>query len=170
MKHHLFIFLLGALPFISLAQVSVDLTGAGANEVFPLCEQMRKQGRVAIQQDVRLENLLGRQQKTYNAATHVQTAKSGQEVLYTTGFRVRVFSGNNQTVSKNEAYAIESELKEYMPDLETYVIFKTPNWRLMVGNYRTMEEATAALRDLKKKFPVYGREMFVVKDEIELAL
>ncbi len=170
MKHYSFIFLLWALPLISLAQVSDETADTRANEVSPLCEQMRSQGRVTLQQDTRLESLLGRNQKTYNAASHLQTSKNGQEVMYTSGFRVRVFSGNNQTVSKNEAYKIESELKEYLPELETYVVFKTPNWRLMVGNYRTMEEATAALRDLKKKFPVYGREMFVVKDEIEIAL
>ncbi|MBP5763992.1 MAG: SPOR domain-containing protein [Bacteroidales bacterium] len=167
---HLIKFLLWALPFISLAQAPADSASAGANEVSALCGQMRVQGRVEIRQDARLEQLLGRRPKTYNAASHQPAYRNGQEIMYTSGYRVRVFSGNNQIVSKNEAYQIESELKKDLPELETYVVFKTPNWRLLVGNYRTMEEATVALRSLKKKFPVYGREMFVVKEEIEIAL
>lgn len=135
-----------------------------------LCEHLRNSGKVTLKQDQRLETLISREQKVYNAASRIQTNKSGQQVLSVPGFRVRVFSGNNQTASKNEAYKIEKELTEYLPDLQTYVIFRTPNWRLMVGNYRTMEEATAAMRELKKKFPVYGREMFVVKDDIEIIL
>lgn len=168
MKYIAYIFLMWAMPLITLAQVSEN--GTRANTSITISEKLRQSGHVYLVQDQRLEALLGRDAKTYNAASRVQTNKAGHQVLTTTGYRVRVFSGNNQITSKNEAYKIEKELLEYMPDLQTYVIFRTPNWRLMVGNYRTMEEATASLRELKKKFPVYGREMFVIKDEIEIML
>lgn len=131
-----------------------------------ICEHLQSTGRVTVQQPQRLYDLLTRQPKIYYAGRNNTPREDGR--IVTQGFRVRAFSGNQQQVSKMEAQKIEKELKEFMPELETYLIFKTPNWRLMVGNYRTSEEAQALLRTLKQKFPVYGREMFVVKDEIEL--
>lgn len=168
MKQLAFI-LLWALPFAVSAQV-VGKTTTGTDAVSPLCDHLRFGGRVYLVQDQRLEELLGRNSKIYNAASHLQFNKNGEKVIVAPGYRVRVFSGNNQINSKNEAFKIEEEIKSYLPDLETYVLFKTPNWRLVIGNYRTQEEATAALRELKKQFPIYGREMFVVKDDIEISV
>ena len=161
--------ILWALPMVASAQV-VGTSTTSVGEAFTICEHLRQQGNVELVQDPRLEELLGKNSKIYNAASHLQVNKSGERVIVAPGYRVRVFSGNNQITSKNEAFKIEDELKFYIPDLQTYVLFKTPNWRLLVGNYRTQEEATAALRTLKKKFPIYGREMFVVKEDIEIPL
>lgn len=162
MKHSLLAIFLLALPVTAWSQNEVKQTS--------ICDQLRQSGRVSINQDTRLEALLTREAKIYNAASHLQTNKEGKQVLLTSGYRVRVFSGNNQTKSRAEAEQIRDDLKKYNPSLETYVLFRSPNWRLMVGNFRTNEEATALLRDLKKHFPVYGQEMFVVKEQIEILL
>lgn len=161
--------ILWALPMVASTQV-VERTTTSVGAALTICDYLRQQGNVELLQDPRLEELVGKTSKIYNAASHLQVNKAGERVIVSPGYRVRVFSGNNQITSKNEAFKIEDELKFYIPDLQTYVLFKTPNWRLMVGNYRTQEEATAALRVLKKKFPIYGREMFVVNDDIEIPL
>lgn len=163
MKKHIATLALSVTAVLALAQAQTAAVPERA-----ICNQMRQQGRVQIEQDPRLETLLTSKSKVYNAASHLQTNKEGKEVVTSRGFRVRCFSGNNQTASRNEALAIEKELKAYMPDLATYLFFKSPNWRLLVGNFRTNEEAIALMRDLKKHFPVYGQEMFVVADEIEV--
>jgi len=168
MKQFAFI-LFWALPIAVSAQVT-ESSVARTDTVSPICKELRASGRVTLNQDPRLEALLGRNSRTYNAASHTQYNKEGQRILIVPGYRVRAFSGNNQVTSREEAYRIEKELKEYLPELQTYVLFKTPNWRLLVGNYRTQEEATAALRDLRKKFPIFGREMFVVEDKIEILI
>ena len=121
-----------------------------------LCTSLRESGRVTIQQDSRLEALLTRDHKVYTAAGHRHMPTAGHYTL-------RAYAGNNQQASRNEAQQIERELKEYAPELETFLIFDTPFWRLWVGDYDTMEEAVAQLRDLKKHFPVYGKEMMVKK-------
>ena len=154
---------------VASAQV-VERTTTSVGAALTICDYLRQQGNVELLQDPRLEELVGKTSKIYNAASHLQVNKAGERVIVSPGYRVRVVSGNNQITSKNEAFKIEDELKFYIPDLQTYVLFKTPNWRLVVGNYRTQEEATAALRVLKKKFPIYGREMFVVNDDIEIPL
>ncbi|MDO4496835.1 MAG: SPOR domain-containing protein [Bacteroidales bacterium] len=162
MKKSLTAIILLALPVFGWSQSGVRKTS--------ICDQLRQSNRVTIHHDSRLEALLTREAKVYNAASHLQTNKQGNQVLYVQGYRVRVFSGNKQVASRNEALKIEADLKAYNPELETYVLFKSPNWRLLVGNFRTREEATALYRLLKKQFPVYGQEMFVVKEQIEIPI
>ena len=90
------------------------------------------------------------------------------DVVYVSdrGYRIQIFSGNNQRESKNEAYQKEKELNSVLPDFDTYVTFNPPFWRLRVGNYRTSEEAHAAFRELKKSFPRW-KEMFIVRDVVK---
>lgn len=126
---------------------------------------LRSSGKVAVYQDSRLEDLISYHPKAYYANSR---KGKGSDVIITSGYRIRAFSGNNQVTSKNRAYKIEKDIKDVYPDLSTYVIFKSPNWRLLLGNFTTNEEAITTLRELKKNFPEYGREMFVIKDEIEI--
>ena len=151
-----------ACAAIATAQVSDTVVSASRPTI---TEHLISTGRVSIEQDARLAALVGTSPRTYYGSARVGRSS---DHIYMQGYRVRVFSGNNQNESKQTAYGIERDMREAMPDLDTYVVFKTPNWRLLVGNYRTSEEAVAALRALKRKFPTWGREMFVVKDEIEI--
>ena len=65
-------------------------------------------------------------------------------------------------------YSIQSYINQEMPDLPTYVAFKTPNWRVSVGDFRTSEEASSMLAKLRKAFPGYAKDMFIVKEKINL--
>lgn len=141
----------------SMAQSLSSATG--------ICSHLQVTGRVQLIQDGRLTDLIGTQPKTYYAGP---TKTNSNGMVTALGYRIRVYSGNQQNTSKNRAYAIQKEMNDLLPDLKTYVVFKTPNWRLLVGNYRTSEEANAMLRELRREFPSYGKEMFVVKEEIEL--
>jgi hypothetical protein len=136
-----------------------------------MCAHLASSGRVSIHQDARIEGLL--QPAVNNAASAAATnsAKGDKgERITTSGYRIRIFSGNNQTASKKRATDISYEIKRKFPDLDVYVYFKTPNWRLTAGNFRTSEEAYAMMAVLKKEFPSWGREMFIVRDEIELPM
>ena len=83
------------------------------------------------------------------------------------GYRIQVFSDNNQRRSKDEAYQKASMIKDADPELSTYVTFTSPFWRLRVGDFRSFEEANLKLIELKNTFPQF-REMRVVKDMIRL--
>lgn len=152
--------------FISANAQQLVLQQDSLSNLVSISTHLRNTGKVAIYQDSRLESLITHQPKAYFA--NARKGK-GSDMILTQGYRIRAFSGNNQVTSKNQAYKIEKDLKQKYPDLDTYVIFKSPNWRLLVGNFSTNEEAVTTLRDLKKNFPEYGREMFVVKDEIEIS-
>lgn len=153
MKRFLFFLLfICSIPF-AFGQESQDI-----------CTHLQETGRVTIVQDSRLNDLLGNQPISYYA----NGSRSGDASKNTMGYRIRVFSGNQQTASKNRCYSIQAYINQEMPELPTYVAFKTPNWRVSVGDFRTSEEASSMLAQLRKAFPGYAKDMFIVKEKINL--
>ncbi|MBE6301759.1 MAG: SPOR domain-containing protein [Parabacteroides distasonis] len=86
------------------------------------------------------------------------------------GYRTQVFSGNNQRKSKDEAFQKEKEIKELFPDVPAYVTYNAPFWRLRVGDFRSHEEAYHMQRLLMEAFPKYSKEMYIVREEVNIPL
>lgn len=85
------------------------------------------------------------------------------------GFRIQVFSdGRNQHTlearAKARGSAILAKFPKYRGQIYTYS--SSPNWYTRIGNFRTLNEANAALSELKSAFPNYASEMRVVKCQI----
>jgi len=85
------------------------------------------------------------------------------------GYRVQVFSdGRNQTTlearAKARGNAIAARFPKYRGQVYTYS--SSPNWFCRVGNFRTQQEASSALSELKRAFPAFSGEMRVVKSQI----
>lgn len=116
-------------------------------------------GKVKIYQDNRIPELIGKRKTAIQSKANFTVGK---------GYRVQVFSGNNQHTAKQEAFQREVTLKRDFPDLETYVTFKSPFWRLRVGNFRSYEEAYSTMRKIKDAYPQYGKECYIVKDDIKI--
>jgi len=130
-----------------------------------LQEDRAGKGDVVINQSNAIRNLVG--SRKYGA--NVETT-GDESFLKLQGFRAQVFSGNNQRQSKDEAFNKEKEVKEIFPDVPTYVTYNAPFWRLRVGDFRTHEEAYHMMRELKTAFPSYGKEMYIVNEEIRIPL
>jgi hypothetical protein len=94
-------------------------------------------------------------------------ANSGSYVEVS-GYRIQVFSGNNQRVSKNEAFRKEADIKSVYPELGTYVLYNAPFWRLRVGDFQTFQDARNMLLKLRNSFPTFGREMSILKEKIQV--
>lgn len=120
-------------------------------------------GNVKVIQDITITERIGRPGKNV-----VLNKKTSVKVVEMSGWRIQIFSGNNQRVSKNEAFMKEADIKSVFPDMSTYVTYSAPFWRLKVGDYQTFQEARTILLELRKSFPSYGREMSVVKDRIKV--
>jgi len=116
-------------------------------------------GKITIYQDDHIKRLLGS-----------VVSSSGQQGLRTQGFRVLVFSGNNQRTSKNEAMSRQGMIKDYYNDIATYVTYRSPFWRVRVGDFLSYEEALLLLKQLAKEFPSLEREMKVVREEVVIPL
>ena len=89
---------------------------------------------------------------------------SNKGTLKKQGYRVQVYVGSNTRASKNEASRVASEVRSRFPDLTVYAMFNPPRWLCRVGDFRTIEEAHAAMRELRKEGKF--REVSVVKDQI----
>ena len=124
------------------------------------------QGRVMVFEDKAIAEVLGRSMAP--ARTVYATGDGSVQYVKMRGFKIQAFSGNNQRTSKNEAYYKQGLINTSFPGQETVVTFDSPFWRLRVGNFKTREDATAVLKDMRKTFPAFGKEMYIVIDEVKI--
>lgn len=77
------------------------------------------------------------------------------------GWRIQIFfdSGNN---SKSKAYSKKGVFMSLYPDINVYLMFQAPYYKVRVGDFRTRMDAEGFKQKLLGEFP----DAFVVKDEI----
>ena len=99
-----------------------------------------------------------------------QLATNGNaDFIERNGFRIQVFMGNgNDPQARPEANSKQSAIRDAFPDLSTHMRYEAPNWKLLVGDFMTREEANIVLRQLQKEFPLFGKEMYIVQEKIKL--
>ena len=115
---------------------------AQTNIVDELQKQRAGQGTVTVHQDARISALLG---SVYVKAENETEPK----VLKARGYRVQVYAGNNSRIARQEANDVAEQVKAEFPELPIYAFFQPPRWLCRVGDYRSIEEADAAMRRLK---------------------
>ncbi|SBV96826.1 SPOR domain-containing protein [uncultured Dysgonomonas sp.] len=126
------------------------------------------QGNIKVMQDEAVQNILGVRQITVIDTTKtVGVIDPTANFTKVRGFKIQVFSGNNQQRSKREAESKQAQVKSAFPELETVVSFQSPFWRLRVGNFTSRADADGVLKEMKKTFPAFGREMYVVPDVVK---
>ncbi|WP_294587412.1 SPOR domain-containing protein [uncultured Bacteroides sp.] len=118
------------------------------------------QGKVTIHQDARIGALIG------SEYTPVSTEE--RKVIKSSGYRLQVYAGNNTREAKNEAHSVASRVKERFPDLTVYTFFNLPRWLCRAGDFRSIEEADAMMRQLRAT-GVF-KEVSIVKDQINIPL
>lgn len=142
-------------------------TSLQKNEILnELNKDVQGKGYVRVYEDESITNILGRSMGP--PRTIYTTAESSVQYYKMRGFKIQVFSGNNQRTSRDEANSKQALINKSYPELETVVLFDSPFWRLRVGNYETRREAEEAMQELRKAFPSFGREMYVVVDEVKI--
>ena len=124
------------------------------------------EGKVMVFEDKAIADVLGRSMAPPRT---VYTSSDGSlQFVKMRGFKIQAFSGNDQRSSKNEAYHKQGLINNAFPEMETVVTFDSPFWRLRVGNFKTREEATAVLEEMRRAFPSFGKEMYIVIDEVKI--
>lgn len=66
-----------------------------------------------------------------------------------TGYRVQAFAGGNSRTDRTKAENIKNAIKARYPELPVYVHFYSPRWICRVGNFRTFNEASTVLKEIK---------------------
>lgn len=93
------------------------------------------------------------------AATHV-TAVSTKN-----GYRIEVYADNNRN-AKTQAADRQARVQSRFPQYRVYTIFEAPFWRVRLGDFRSRNEATDVMTDVKRAFPSYSPYLRVVRDRI----
>ncbi|MCQ2348128.1 MAG: SPOR domain-containing protein [Paludibacteraceae bacterium] len=83
------------------------------------------------------------------------------------GWRVQIYSSNNQLVAKQEAEALKKQLENELTE-PIYMDFIQPFWKVRIGNFRTMEEARTYRNQLVQQFPELQAESYPVRDVIKI--
>ena len=124
------------------------------------------QGDVTIYQDEAIKGILSK--PAPRDLPVYSTGDGSTQYVKVRGYKIQVFSGNDQRKSKDEAYYKQRLINGSFGDIETVVYFKSPRWILRAGNYRTREEANMGLREIMKQFPNFGKEMYIISDTVKI--
>lgn len=118
-----------------------------------LCFSQASSGTVEIIQDIRVDQLV---------AKHIEL---NQNRAGAPGFRIQIFfdSGNN---SKTKGQSVYDEFRARYPEVQAYLTFKAPNYKVRVGDFRTRLEAVRFLQELLPSYP----GAYVITDWINISV
>jgi hypothetical protein len=80
---------------------------------------------------------------------------------YVQGYRILIINSNNRNLA-NEAKA---SLYLKFPELKSYLVYQSPNYKLKAGNFRDSKDAEAFMKKIK---PLFTGNIFVIRDMIEV--
>lgn len=81
------------------------------------------------------------------------------------GYRIRVYYDNSPQ-ARTRSESIEYSLLEQYPGHKVYRSFESPNYKVLIGNFRSKDEALRIYNALKKTYPT----AYIIKDNIEYPL
>ncbi len=89
-----------------------------------------------------------------------------RENLEISGWRIRVCmeSGKN---ARSKANSIKLKVRNWYPDVEPHLVYHSPYFKILVGDFRTRIEAESYRKKLIKDYPdCYVVESEIVKDNL----
>jgi SPOR domain len=111
---------------------------------------------VVVTKDPRIDQLVHKQ-----IAINEETTRESRRIV--PGFRIQVMN----TPDRNKVYDAKVKIYQEYPDWKPYLLYQAPNYKLRVGDFKTEDEANAALQQLARLFP---SGLYVIRDMIELKL
>lgn len=158
MKRYAFIAFAVLISFSGYAQIERvrDFDDGGKKNAFEIITHSKGlgSGDVQFHQDIRIEDLV------------INNAAQGTKELQ--GYRVQVFSSNEQRTAKDEAFKIEQRLKQGFPLHNVYVSYTSPFWKVRLGDFETQDEARMFAEEVAQKFPSLRNHTYTVRDRITL--
>ncbi|MDR0970043.1 MAG: SPOR domain-containing protein [Lentimicrobiaceae bacterium] len=111
----------------------------------------QQQGNLHLVQDSKIDSLVNLHRKIRQRDSKID------------GFRVQIFmESGNEAVDR--AQKVSDEFLHVFPEIQPYISFGQPYYRIRVGNFRDRLEAEGYLKRIQTKYP----QAFVISDRIEL--
>lgn len=99
-------------------------------------------------------------------AVLLEDAINGQrEMVEIDGYRVQIYSSNQQQTAKGEALDLEARLKDKIGQT-IYVQYLPPFWKVRLGDFRTVEEAKEYKKLFVAQYPQMMGDTYIVRDKI----
>jgi hypothetical protein len=107
-------------------------------------------GKLPVMQDPRITDMLIRHNQ-------INQKRNGTE-----GYRLEIyFSSENK--AREHAVKVRNEFNLVFPDIASYMLFQTPNFKVRIGDFRNKSEALKIKAHIASKYP----NAFIVKDNIQ---
>lgn len=144
----------GIISFVLLASLRIVADDSIVIEV-PRANLLQEMTRAEVIQDSVLALLL-------------DGAMNGKhEIIEVDGYRVQVYSSNQQQTAKAEALNLEVKLKEKV-NQSIYVQYLPPFWKVRLGDFRTYDEAREYKKLFVQIFPSMMGDTYIVRDKIQV--
>ncbi len=89
------------------------------------------------------------------------------ELVEMDGYRVQIYSSNQQQMAKSEALDLEQKLRDAV-NQTIYVQYLPPFWKVRIGDFRTYEEAKEYKKEFVTQFPALMGDTYIVRDKIQV--
>jgi hypothetical protein len=141
------------LGFVFLVMSGVGAFAQDKPQILTALSQSDGQsGQIEIIQPVQVENLL----KLQIANTRKQDGIPG--------YRIHIFSQAGQT-ARQKADETRANFMRNFPDITAYLKYNPPNFEIVVGDFRTKNEALRERKKIEKQFP----RAFIVSEIIDIS-
>ena len=87
------------------------------------------------------------------------------ELVEMDGYRVQIYSSNQQQTAKSEALELEQKLRNGISQ-SIYVQYLPPFWKVRLGDFRTYEEAKEYKKQFVAQYPELMGDTYIVRDKI----
>ena len=139
----------------SLIFLLLAVTGVRAEDEITRLDILTDMPDVEIVQDSALIRLLR------------ATIADKRELVEMDGYRVQIYSSNQQQLAKTEAMKLESKLKDKLSQT-VYVMYMPPFWKVRVGDFRTVDEAKEYKKAVVQEYPDLMGNTYIVRDKIQV--
>ena len=96
-----------------------------------------------------------------------EAMNGSREMIEIDGYRVQIYSSNQQQVAKSEALDLESKLKDKI-EQTIYVQYLPPFWKVRLGDFRTYDEAKEYKKQFVEAYPAMIGDTYIVRDKIKV--
>ncbi len=101
-------------------------------------------------------------------AVLLEEAVNGKrELVEIEGYRVQIYSSNQQQTAKAEALELETKLREKV-NQTIYVQYLPPFWKVRLGDFRSYEEAREYKKIFVEQYPAMMGDTYIVRDKIQV--
>ena len=90
-----------------------------------------------------------------------------RELVEMEGYRVQIYSSNQQQTAKAEALELESKLKDKVSQT-VYVQYLPPFWKVRLGDFRSYDEAREYKSLFIQQYPELMGDTYIVRDKIQV--